>query len=72
LNGEANRVRKKQSSATIAADVRRFGQVIKKDEVFGTHRCMDSVSAKFTIHWAFGKQQISAGCAFYAFELRAA
>jgi hypothetical protein len=34
--------------------------------------CMDSVSAKFTIHWAIGKQQISAGCAFYAFELRAA
>src|SRR6266404_9413844 len=37
LNGEANRVRKKQSSAIIAADVRRFGHVINKDEVFGTH-----------------------------------
>jgi hypothetical protein len=37
LNGEANTVRKKQSSAIIAADVRRFGHVINKDEVFGTH-----------------------------------
>jgi hypothetical protein len=37
LNGEANRVRRKQSSAIIAADVRRFGHVINKDEVFGTH-----------------------------------
>src|SRR5207302_9904494 len=33
-----NRVRKKQSSAIIAVDVRRFGHVINKDEVFGTHR----------------------------------
>src|SRR5207253_10190526 len=32
-----NRVRKKQSSAIIAVDVRRFGHVINKDEVFGTH-----------------------------------
>jgi hypothetical protein len=37
LNGEANRVRKKQSSAIIAADVRRFGHVINKDGVLGTH-----------------------------------
>jgi hypothetical protein len=37
LNGEANRVRKNQSSAIIAVDVRRFGHVINKDEVFGTH-----------------------------------
>src|SRR6266699_3800403 len=38
LNGEANKVRKKQSSAIIAVDVRRFGHLINKDEVFGTHR----------------------------------
>jgi hypothetical protein len=38
LNGEASRVRKKQSSAVIAVDVRRFGHVINKDEVFGTHK----------------------------------
>jgi hypothetical protein len=37
LNSEANRVRKQQSSAIITADVRRFGHVINKDEVFGTH-----------------------------------
>jgi hypothetical protein len=37
LNSEANRVRKKQSSAIIAVDVRRFGHIINKDEVFGTH-----------------------------------
>jgi hypothetical protein len=38
LNGETNRVRKKQSSAIIAAEVRRFGYVINKDGVLGTHR----------------------------------
>ena len=38
LNGETDRVRKRKKSAIIAVDVRRFGQVIKKDEVFGTHR----------------------------------
>src|SRR5437868_15053061 len=32
------RVRKKQSSAIIAVDVRRFGHAINTDEVFGTHR----------------------------------
>ena len=37
MNSEANRVRKKQSSAIIAVDVRRFGHVINKDEIFGTH-----------------------------------
>src|SRR5436309_11181419 len=37
LNGEVNRVRKKQSNAIIAVDVRRFGHVINKNEVFGTH-----------------------------------
>ena len=37
LNGEANRVRKKQSGAIIAVNVRRFANVINKDEVFGTH-----------------------------------
>src|SRR3984893_19598523 len=36
LNGETNRVRKKQSSAIIAADVRRFSYLINTDEVFGT------------------------------------
>jgi hypothetical protein len=38
LNGEANRARKRQNRAIIAADVRRFGHVINKDEVLGTHR----------------------------------
>jgi hypothetical protein len=37
LDGETNRVRKKQSSAIIPTDVRRFGHVINKDGVFGTH-----------------------------------
>src|SRR5947208_13446537 len=37
LNGETNTVRKKRSSAIIAVDVRQFGHVINKDEVFGTH-----------------------------------
>ena len=31
------KARKKQSSAIIAADVRRFGHVIDKDGVLGTH-----------------------------------
>jgi hypothetical protein len=33
----ASRVRKKQSSAIIASDVRRFGHVINTDGVLGTH-----------------------------------
>src|SRR5258708_39262694 len=38
LNGETDRVRKRQKSAIIAVDVRRFGHAINTDEVFGTHR----------------------------------
>jgi transposase InsO family protein len=38
LNGETKRIRKKQSSATIAADVRRFAYLINTDRVFGTHK----------------------------------
>jgi hypothetical protein len=38
LNGEANKARKRQNRAIIAADVRRFGHVINTDGVFGTHR----------------------------------
>src|SRR5437763_15059911 len=37
-NGEANSVRKKDSSAIIAADVTRFGHEINKDGDLGTHR----------------------------------
>jgi tripartite-type tricarboxylate transporter receptor subunit TctC len=37
LNGEANSVSKKQNSATIVADVRRFYHQINPDGVFGTH-----------------------------------
>jgi hypothetical protein len=37
LNGEANRARKRQNRATIAADVRRFAHVINTDGVLGTH-----------------------------------
>jgi hypothetical protein len=37
LNGETKRVRKRQSSAIIAADVRRFSYLINTDKVFGTH-----------------------------------
>ena len=37
LNGEANSVRKKHSSATIIVDVKRFAHQINTDEVFGTH-----------------------------------
>jgi hypothetical protein len=36
-NGEANRARKRQNRATIAADVRRFAHVIHTDGVLGTH-----------------------------------
>jgi hypothetical protein len=35
--GETNRASKKPSSAIIRADVRRFGHVINKDGVLGTH-----------------------------------
>jgi hypothetical protein len=37
LNGEVNRARKRRNRASIAADVRRFGHVINKDGVLGTH-----------------------------------
>ncbi|TMJ95615.1 MAG: hypothetical protein E6G77_20305 [Alphaproteobacteria bacterium] len=37
-NGEANSVRKKDSSAIIAADVTHFGHAINKDGDLGTHR----------------------------------
>jgi hypothetical protein len=36
-NGEANRARKRQNRATIAADVRRFAHVITTDGVLATH-----------------------------------
>src|SRR5260370_948884 len=36
LKGETSRARKKQNSAIIAADVRRFSYLINTDEVFGT------------------------------------
>ena len=36
-NGEANRARKGQNRATIAADVRRFAHVITTDGVLATH-----------------------------------
>jgi hypothetical protein len=38
LKGEANSARKKHRSATIVADVKRFCQAFKSDEVFDTHR----------------------------------
>src|SRR6266566_1068408 len=43
LNGETNRVRKKHNRAVIAGDVRRFGHVINKDGVLGTHRQTSSL-----------------------------
>ena len=36
-NGEANRARKRQNRATIAADVRRLAHVINTDGVLATH-----------------------------------
>jgi len=44
LNGEANRVRKKHNRAIIAADVRRFGRLINKDGVLGTHTACNLAS----------------------------
>jgi hypothetical protein len=38
LERRGEQARKSQSSAIIAADVRRFGHAINTDEVFGTHR----------------------------------
>ena len=36
-NGEANRTRKRQNRATIAADARRFAHVITTDGALATH-----------------------------------
>src|SRR3954470_19715169 len=38
LNGEANSLKMKHSSATIMVDVKRFAHQINTDEVFGTHK----------------------------------
>ena len=46
-DGEVNRVRKKHDRAIIAADVRRFGHVINKDGVLGTHSCSPSPVFRF-------------------------
>src|SRR5271166_5662322 len=45
LNGEANSLKRKHSSATIAVDVKRFSHQINADEVFGTHRYVSSIGA---------------------------
>jgi hypothetical protein len=36
-DGATNSLKRKKSSAIIAADVRRFSHLINTDEVFGTH-----------------------------------
>jgi hypothetical protein len=41
LNGEANSLKMKHTSATIVADGKRFTHHINTDEVFGTHRRSD-------------------------------
>jgi hypothetical protein len=41
LNGEANSLKMKHTSATIVADGKRFAHQITTDEVFGTHRRSD-------------------------------
>jgi hypothetical protein len=61
LNGEANRVSKKQSSAIIAVDVRRFGHVINKDEVFGTHNAFTNFVTGFIEYdyYDFGNRDLT-------------
>jgi hypothetical protein len=59
LNGEANKARKRQNGAIIAADVRRFGHVINTDGVFGTHRlslqAANGFRAAQLAYWIDGK-----------------
>src|SRR5258708_8113721 len=43
LNSETERVRKRQKSATIPVDVKRFGLAINTDQVFGTHRSLETL-----------------------------
>jgi hypothetical protein len=43
LNGETDRLRKRQKSAIISVDVKRFGHAINTDQVFGTHSVRDSL-----------------------------
>jgi hypothetical protein len=52
LNGETNRVRKKHNRAIIAGDVRRFGHVINKDGVLGTHNHLFVGSDGGSARWA--------------------
>jgi hypothetical protein len=48
LNGETDRVSKRQKSAIIAVDVRRFGHAINTDEVFGTHNQINLQTSPIT------------------------
>src|SRR5256885_16766368 len=52
LNGEVNRVRKKHNRVIIAGDVRRFGHVINKDGVLGTHNHLFVGSDGGSARWA--------------------
>src|SRR6266853_2876586 len=52
LNGETNRVRKKHNRVIIAGDVRRFGHVINKDGVLGTHNHLFAGSDGGGARWA--------------------
>jgi hydrophobic/amphiphilic exporter-1 (mainly G- bacteria), HAE1 family len=45
LNGETDRLRKRQKSAIIPVDVKRFGRAINTDQVFGTHSQNQQVTA---------------------------
>src|SRR3979411_1692548 len=67
LNGEANRARKRQNRATIAADVRRFAHVINKDRVLGTHRDLSQRHKVIAICFSF-----DVGCSLDAVPLLAA
>jgi hypothetical protein len=50
LNSDASKLRKKQSSATIEADVKRFVHQINTDDVFGTHRVGISLLVLLNLH----------------------
>jgi len=53
LNDEATRFKKRNISATIVANVRRFCHRINTDEVFGTHRTL----AELLDHLVGGHEQ---------------
>ena len=57
LKIEAPRFKRKNISATIVVDVKRFCRQLKTDEVFGTHRCIEVSRAPLVIAFELSEKR---------------